>query len=307
MLESAEIGHRISKADYAREEPKLRKALLNAQWDLSQSGKGPVLLIISGVEAGGRGETANKLTEWMDPRHIRVVAFGPRTGDELTRPLPWRYWRALPAKGRVGIFMNAWYTETLVAHLRGKISVERLQLRLESIRHHERMLADEGLVLLKFWVHLSKKDQQRRLKRLEKDPRTSWRVTRRDWDAWRLYSKSHELWEHVLRESSTGAASISRLMRARWQNRAAGPTSSPQFTGSGYFGGSSSGASGSGGGAGVDSSGTSSTSSSVRGNGGTGRTVNFGTIYNFGAGGGGGGGPWDAAAGFGGSTTGGAV
>ena len=88
MLESAEIGHRLSKEDYAREEPKLREALLNAQWDLSQSGRGPVLLVISGVEAGGRGETANKLTEWMDPRHIRVVAFGPRTGDERRAPGP---------------------------------------------------------------------------------------------------------------------------------------------------------------------------------------------------------------------------
>jgi polyphosphate:AMP phosphotransferase len=206
MLESAEIGHRISKADYALEEPKLREALLNAQWDLSQSGRGPVLLVISGVEAGGRGETANKLTEWMDPRHIRVVAFGPRTGDDLMHPLPWRYWRALPPSGRVGIFMNAWYTETLVARLRGKISEARLQLHLEAIRHHERMLADEGVVLLKFWIHLSKKDQERRLERLEKDPRTSWRVTRRDWAAWRVYSKSHKLWEHVLRDTSTGEA-----------------------------------------------------------------------------------------------------
>jgi polyphosphate kinase 2 (PPK2 family) len=71
MLESAEIGHRVSKEVYAREEPELREALLNAQYDLSQSSRGPALLIISGVEGGGRGETANKLTEWMDPRHIR--------------------------------------------------------------------------------------------------------------------------------------------------------------------------------------------------------------------------------------------
>jgi polyphosphate:AMP phosphotransferase len=206
MLESAEIGHRLSKEVYAREEPRLREALLNAQWDLSQSGRGPVLLVISGVEAGGRGETANKLTEWMDPRHIRVVAFGPRTGDEVVRPLAWRYWRALPAKGRVGIFMNAWYNEALSARLSGAIDDDVLQLRLEAIRHHERMLTDEGLVLLKFWVHLSKKDQERRLERLEEDPQTRWRVTRRDWDAWRLYSKSHALWEHVLRESSSGEA-----------------------------------------------------------------------------------------------------
>jgi polyphosphate:AMP phosphotransferase len=206
MLESAEIGHRISKQVYAREEPKLRDALLNAQWDLNESGQGPVLLIISGVEAGGRGETANKLAEWMDPRHIRVVAFGPRTGDEIVRPPAWRFWRALPAKGRVGIFMNAWYSEALVARLNGETGDEQFQLHLEAIRHHERMLSDEGVVLLKFWVHLSKKDQERRLERLESDPRTRWRVTRRDWAAWRLYSKSHDLWEHVLRESSTGEA-----------------------------------------------------------------------------------------------------
>jgi polyphosphate:AMP phosphotransferase len=206
MLESAEVGHRISKQEYEREEPKLREALLDAQWKLSQSGKGPVLLIISGVEGGGRGETANKLTEWMDPRHIRVVAFGPRTGDELVRPLGWRYWRALPPAGRVGIFMNAWYNEALAAHISGQSSKERLELLLESFRHHERMLVEEGLVLLKFWIHLSKKDQERRLERLAKDPHTRWRVTRRDWGAWRLYNKSHALWEPLLRESSSGEA-----------------------------------------------------------------------------------------------------
>ena len=85
MLESAEIGHKISKQVYARKEPPLRKALLNAQFDLSQTRRGPVLIILSGVHAGGRGETANKLTEWMDPRHIRVVAFGPRTPEETER------------------------------------------------------------------------------------------------------------------------------------------------------------------------------------------------------------------------------
>ena len=80
MLEAAEVGHAISKAVYARQEPRLREALLNAQYDLSQSKKGPVLLVISGVEGGGRSETANKLTEWMDPRHIRRAAFVRRAG-----------------------------------------------------------------------------------------------------------------------------------------------------------------------------------------------------------------------------------
>jgi len=184
----------------------LREALLNAQWDLSQSGRGPMLLIISGVEAGGRHETANKLTEWMDPRHIRVMAFGRRTPEELVRPAPWRYWRSLPPRGKVGIFMNAWYNEMLAARLRGDIDDGGLHTRMAAVRQHERMLTDESVVLLKFWIHLSKADQKKRLQRLDRDPRRSWRVTSNDWANYRLYSKSHDLWEHVLRETSTGEA-----------------------------------------------------------------------------------------------------
>jgi len=205
MLESAEVGHRISKSVYARTEPKLRDALLNGQYDLSQAGRGPVLVLISGVEGGGRGETANKLTEWMDPRHIHVVAFGPRTPEEAARPAAWRYWRALPPRGRLGIFMNAWYNEVTLEHLR-KTDDDTLHARLEAIRQNEQMLADEGVVLVKFWIHLSRRDQRKRLKALDRDPRTSWRVTRADWQAYRLYSRSHDLWEHLLRETSTGPA-----------------------------------------------------------------------------------------------------
>ncbi len=206
MLESAEIGHKIPKAAYAREEPKLRDALLNAQYDLSRSGRGPVLLVISGVESGGRGETANKLTEWMDPRFIRVIAFGPRTQEELARPPMWRYWRVLPPRGKVGIFMNAWYNELLIGHMQGEISSERLDAYMQQIVRTEQMLSDEGTVLLKFWIHLSKQDQKARLEALERDPRTKWQVTKDDWRAFRLYSRSHQLWERVLRETSIGAA-----------------------------------------------------------------------------------------------------
>jgi len=206
MLESAEIGHKVAKPVYAREEPKLRETLLNAQYDLSQSGRGPLLLIISGVEGGGRSETANKLTEWMDPRHIRVVAFGPSTPEEAAHPPAWRYWRALPPKGKIGIFMNAWYNEAMLAHVRGKIDDDALHVHVQAIRQYEQMLSDERLVLLKFWIHLSKAAQKKRLKELDNDPRTSWRVTHDDWEAYRIYSRSHPLWEHLLRETSIGVA-----------------------------------------------------------------------------------------------------
>ena len=206
MLESAETGHNVSKKDYAREAPKLREALLNAQFDLSQSGGGPVLLIISGVEGGGRGETANQLTEWMDPRHIRVLAFGPPTPEEKAHPLAWRYWRALPPKGRIGIFMNAWYNEALAKRVREQIGDDELEAQMASIRQHERMLTDEGLVLLKFWIHLSKSAQNERMRELARNPLTRWRVTRDDRTRARIYAKSHDLWERLLRETSTAEA-----------------------------------------------------------------------------------------------------
>ena len=206
MLESAETGHRVPKSDYAREEPKLREALLNAQYDLSQSARGPVLLIISGVEGGGRGETANRLTEWMDPRHIRVLAFGPPTPEEKAHPPAWRYWRALPPTGKIGIFMNAWYNELLAARIEGKIGAGKLEARISSIRQHERMLTDEGLVLLKFWIHLSKSAQKARMRELALNPLTRWRVTRDDRTRARIYSNSHDLWEHLLRETSIAEA-----------------------------------------------------------------------------------------------------
>jgi AMP-polyphosphate phosphotransferase len=206
VLESAEVGHRISKRAYAQQEPKLREALLNAQYDLSRTAHGPVLLIISGVQAGGRGETANKLTEWMDPRHIRVVAFGPRTPEEALHPPAWRYWNAMPPKGKLGIFLHGWYGDAMAAASDGGIDDDRLHSHVQSIRQHEQMLSDEGAVLLKFWIHLTKSEQKKRLEELESDPRTRWRVTRDDWKAYRRYNRSHDLWEHLLRETSIGVA-----------------------------------------------------------------------------------------------------
>ena len=136
MLESAEIGHRVDKKAYSRDAPRLREALLLAQFELSKSRRGPVLVIVSGVDGAGRGETANALTAWMDPRHIQVVAFGERTPEEAAHPGPWRYWQALPPSGRVGIFMHAWYNESMRARLHGRIDDDRLEAHLQAIREH---------------------------------------------------------------------------------------------------------------------------------------------------------------------------
>jgi polyphosphate:AMP phosphotransferase len=206
MLESAEVGHALSKAAYARQEPDLRDALLNAQFDLSQSGRGPVLMIISGVEGGGRSETTNKLTEWMDPRHIRVSAFGPQSCEEAVRPPAWRYWRALPPKGKLGIFLNAWYTEIVAARLAGKLDKTGFEFYLQETRLYERMLADEGVVVLKFWMHLSKVALRARFDEFKRHRREHAAPYKLDYKLARDYQKLRPLWEEMLRETSTADA-----------------------------------------------------------------------------------------------------
>jgi polyphosphate:AMP phosphotransferase len=206
MLETAEVGHVIGKREYERAEPGLREALVNAQYDLLEGRHKAVVVLLSGVASGGRGESAMKLSEWMDPRHLRVLAFGPRTPEELAHPPAWRYWRALPPRGRIAVYMNAWYAEAMQARIKGRLDAAGLDAQLHAIREHERMLAREDVLLVKFWIHLSKSAQKQRLAELDRNKATTWRVTDGDWNRARLYAKSHALWEHTLRETSTGEA-----------------------------------------------------------------------------------------------------
>src|SRR3990172_2096818 len=206
MFESAELGHRIPDREYDRQEPKLREALLKAQYELLANRSFPVIILIGGVDGAGKGETVNILNEWMDPRFIHAHAFGEMSDEERERPRMWRYWRALPPKGRIGVLFGAWHTDPIVNRVVGRTDDARMELAMEEIVRFERMLVDEGALILKFWFHLSEKAQRKRLKKLEADPKTRWRVTKTDWKRFQLYDEFRAVSESVLRETSTGEA-----------------------------------------------------------------------------------------------------
>src|SRR5205085_9156724 len=113
-FESAEIGHKLGKAEYKRAEPRLRKRLLDLQHQLLVEAKYPVIILVNGVDGAGKGETVNLLNEWMDPRHIYTHAFGALTDIERARPEMWRFWQVLPPKGKIGILFGSWYTDPIV-------------------------------------------------------------------------------------------------------------------------------------------------------------------------------------------------
>jgi len=206
MFESAELGHKIDKAVYNREAPRLRADLLDAQFDVGALKKFPVVVLINGVDGAGKGETVNLLNAWMDPRHIYTHAFPPPSDEERERPFMWRFWRALPPKGKIGILFGNWYTAPIVARVFKETKTADLDQAIESINRFEQMLANEGALILKFWFHLSKEAQRKRLKALEKDPDTRWRVTKQDWKHFKLYDRFRVVSEHTLRNTSTAHA-----------------------------------------------------------------------------------------------------
>lgn len=206
MFESAELGHKIDRQTYKKELPILRESLLDAQLDLLQSVRFPVVIVLAGIDSAGKGETMNLLHEWMDPRHIESHAHRDLTDEERERPPMWRYWRDLPPKGKIGIFIGAWYADPLSDNVHERTKNAELDQQLERIISFETMLCNEGALILKFWLHLSEEQQKKRLKKLEKDPRTSWRVTESDWKNYKRYDRFRLVSERMLRSTSSPKA-----------------------------------------------------------------------------------------------------
>ena len=206
MFESAELGHEVSKEVYDAELPKLREALLDAQYDLKAANDFPVLIIVGGVETAGKSETIQTLNEWMDSRFIHTHGFLLPTGEEAERPSMYRFWRALPPKGSIGIFFGSWYSLPMVSRVFGQTDDNALRDSIAEIRHLERMLHNEGVLILKFWLHVTEREQNRRLRRLEKDRDTRWRVTKLHKQLAERYDEMVAIADMVIRETSTGEA-----------------------------------------------------------------------------------------------------
>jgi len=206
VFESAEIGHKLKKAEFKREEPKIRQRLLDLQYKLLKDGSFPVVIVVNGVDGAGKGETVNLLNEWMDPRHIHTRAFGMLSDMERQRPEMWRFWQAMPPKGKIGILFGSWYTDPILQRVMGKAKRAEYERRLGRIREFERMLVSEGGLLLKLWFHLSKKAQKKRLKELSSSKKTAWRVGPLEWKQFEMYDKFIDVCEDAVRETSTGEA-----------------------------------------------------------------------------------------------------
>lgn len=154
----------------------MRAALLAAQQALRHAGVGPVIVLLVGPETAGRGETADLLNAWMDPRGIVTRAWGKPSDEERERPPFWRYWRTLPSRGQVGLFLSGWYGPLLLGRAERTIGKKAFDRRAAQIAALERGLADDGAVLVKCWLHVDHRTQRARLESLAADPLRRWRA-----------------------------------------------------------------------------------------------------------------------------------
>jgi polyphosphate:AMP phosphotransferase len=202
MFEAAELGRTIEKDAYKKQVPLLRTELLEVQRQLTPA-RFPLIVVFAGVDGAGKGETVNLLNAWMDPRWIVTRAYQEPSEEESERPEYWRYWRDLPPRGRIGLFLSSWYSRPVLDRVYGRIRTAEFDRQLTRIAAFERNLTDDGALILKFWMHLGKRAQKERLRTLEKDPLTRWRVTKSQWQHWRMYDRFVAAAERALRRTST--------------------------------------------------------------------------------------------------------
>ncbi|MCC9000328.1 MAG: polyphosphate kinase, partial [Candidatus Contendobacter sp.] len=205
MFRTAELQRKLPKEDYHQQVPHLRQELLMMQMELRDAGF-PVIVVFAGVDGAGKSETVNKLHEWMDSRWLITRAFGDPSDEERDRPEYWRFWRELPPKGRIGLFLSSWYSLPILDQVYGHTHLAEFDERLERIKTFEQTLADDGALILKFWMHLSKDAQKERLRKLEKSPLLHWQISKRDWRHWEMYDQFIATAERTLMKTGTGLA-----------------------------------------------------------------------------------------------------
>jgi polyphosphate kinase 2 (PPK2 family) len=142
----------------------------------------PLCVLFEGWDAAGKGGAIKRLVAPLDPRHVRVAQFAAPSADEKRHHFLHRFWPALPGWGGMAVLDRSWYGRVLVERVEGFASREEWTRSYEEIASFERMLTDEGTILVKFWLHISPKEQLKRFEQRARDPLKAWKLTREDWE-----------------------------------------------------------------------------------------------------------------------------
>ena len=205
MLENVDLGKKLSEKQYWKRIARQQVRLRQLQFKLYDK-QVPVLALFEGWDAAGKGGAIKRISETLEPRGYTVSSFSAPRGEEKTHHYLWRFWRVLPRAGHLGIFDRTYYGRVLVERVEGLLSEDEWRRAYREINEFEAHQRSFGMVLVKFWVHISKDEQLRRFKDRERDPFRSYKLTGEDWRnraKWDAYS---EAIEEMLARTSTAHA-----------------------------------------------------------------------------------------------------
>ena len=185
-LDELDLSLKLSKTEEAERLAAGHRRLLALRLALGgKLGEGkigpPVCVLFEGWDASGKGGAIKRLVQPMDPRHVRVAQFAAPTHDEKRHHFLWRFFPVLPGWGGMAVLDRSWYGRVLVERVEGFASMDQWERAYDEIAQFERSLALEGMILVKFWLHLSEEEQLKRFQKREKDPLKRWKLTDEDW------------------------------------------------------------------------------------------------------------------------------
>jgi polyphosphate kinase 2 (PPK2 family) len=205
VLELLDLDRSVPKEEYRRRVPALQTRLYDLERAVSEAGM-PVAIVFEGWAAAGKGGAISTMTARLDPRGATVVPIlPPRT---LETHFPWlhRFWLKIPAHGQMVIYDTSWYRRVLIERIEKQIPARVAEQAFQDIVEFEETLAADGTVIVKFWLHISKQEQAKRLKRLLEDPLAAWQVTDEDRAQLAKYKKYAGAVEEMLARTDTPAA-----------------------------------------------------------------------------------------------------
>jgi polyphosphate kinase 2 (PPK2 family) len=188
MLENINLKTKLSRDEYKRLLPSLQRRLYDLEKACWDNGV-PSMIVFEGWDASGKGTTIATLTQRLDPRGFRLYPISAPRTYEQQRPWLWRFWLKVPNRGEMVIFDHSWYGRVLVERVESIVPQKVWREAYNDILDFERMLADDGTVILKFFLHIDKKTQKKRFESIEADPLEAWRVTSEDWARHRKYDR----------------------------------------------------------------------------------------------------------------------
>ncbi|MDD7023434.1 MAG: phosphate--AMP phosphotransferase [Lachnospiraceae bacterium] len=202
MLEKLDLNKKLDKAVYKEKKEALGIRLARLQRECREAGI-PVIIVFEGFGAAGKGTQINELISNLDPRGFQVYAINGESEEEKLRPFLWRFWTKTPQKGRIAIFDRSWYRKVLVDRFDGVTTKEQLGYAYDEINSFEKQLTDDGTVVLKLFLAITKAEQKKRFKKLLANEETAWRVTKQDLKRNKEYDRFLLMNEEMLEKTDT--------------------------------------------------------------------------------------------------------